>query len=143
MCANPSSFGSTCVISVIRITTLHASITNIDVTWGTPLALFWSIAEVTCAIVCVCIPTLRPLATQYRSWRRPYEANETKEPRGRVRIQQSYEMSYLETQASVYSPANVDNERLGGEVSLDKMIQKPNSCHLLDCGPKSDSAHIV
>lgn len=144
MCANPNSLGRTCAISVIRITTLHASITNMDVTWGTPSALFWSIAEATCAIICVCIPTLRPLVTQsYKSWPRPKEANEAKEPRGRVSIQQSYEMSCLETQASVDSSANVDDERVRSEVSLDKMIQKPSSCHLPDCGPKPDSSHVV
>ncbi|KAL2179685.1 uncharacterized protein P884DRAFT_239229 [Thermothelomyces heterothallicus CBS 202.75] len=51
----------TCVISALRLTTLHASLQERDVTWTSAKTIFWSVGEVACSIVCLCIPTLRPL----------------------------------------------------------------------------------
>ncbi|KAF5491825.1 Satratoxin biosynthesis SC1 cluster protein 4 [Colletotrichum siamense] len=51
----------TCAISVIRLTTLKSSATSTDPTYNTVVAGIWSITELCCAIICVCIPTLRPL----------------------------------------------------------------------------------
>ncbi|CZR51377.1 uncharacterized protein PAC_01252 [Phialocephala subalpina] len=67
----------TCAISVIRITTLRSSLMETDVTWTMPTTVLWSMAEVLCAIICVCIPTLRPLVTRLCGlWRRTFlEAN--------------------------------------------------------------------
>ncbi|KAF6805492.1 pth11-like integral membrane protein [Colletotrichum musicola] len=59
-----STFGLglfTCAISVVRLTTLKKSSTSTDPTYETVVAGIWSITEVSCAIVCVCVPTLRPL----------------------------------------------------------------------------------
>ncbi|OLN81893.1 hypothetical protein CCHL11_07044 [Colletotrichum chlorophyti] len=52
---------STCAISVVRITTLRQSSTSDDGTYDSVIAGIWSITELSCAIVCVCVPTLRPL----------------------------------------------------------------------------------
>ncbi|KAH8744842.1 hypothetical protein F5883DRAFT_439541 [Diaporthe sp. PMI_573] len=50
-----------CAISVIRIFTLRKSITNSDHTWNTAMPAIWSLVELSCAIICLCVPTLRPL----------------------------------------------------------------------------------
>jgi hypothetical protein len=72
--------------------------------------------EVSSAIMCVCIPTLRPLVTRsYKPWRRPHkpkEAGESEDSSARWRNQLSDETGHLETQPSVHSLANVDNKRL-------------------------------
>ncbi|KAL2194182.1 hypothetical protein P885DRAFT_43521 [Corynascus similis CBS 632.67] len=51
----------TCIFSGVRLTTLHASLRDSDVTWTSAITIFWSVAEVACSIICLCIPTLRPL----------------------------------------------------------------------------------
>ncbi|OHE92925.1 integral membrane protein [Colletotrichum orchidophilum] len=51
----------TCAISVIRLTTLKSSSTSNDITYHTVIAGIWSITELSCAIICLCVPTLRPL----------------------------------------------------------------------------------
>jgi len=51
----------TCVISAVRLTTLHASLEDADFSWTSAKTVFWSVGEVTCSVVCLCIPTLRPL----------------------------------------------------------------------------------
>ncbi|KAH7237960.1 hypothetical protein B0J15DRAFT_353427, partial [Fusarium solani] len=62
----------TCAISVIRIFTLRKSTTNSDPTWNTAMPAIWSVAELSCAVVCLCVPTLRPLirsrTTLPRTW---------------------------------------------------------------------------
>ncbi|KAJ0159162.1 hypothetical protein CTA2_10207 [Colletotrichum tanaceti] len=52
-------FVTTC-ISVVRISTLPHVFTR-DVTWDVIPALVWSVIELCCAVICACIPTLRPL----------------------------------------------------------------------------------
>jgi hypothetical protein len=52
---------STCVISAVRLTTLHAALQGRDFSWTSAKTVFWSVGEVTSSIVCLCIPTLRPL----------------------------------------------------------------------------------
>lgn len=135
------TFGSTCVISTIRITSLHASITETDVTWTAPHTVLWSLGEVTCAIICACVPTLRPLLNpSYRPWmRRPYEANERSRSKGSswFRRQRSCDLSNLDTQASVHLPATIPDDRVRGELCRDETIPKPSSCHLQDCGAES------
>ncbi|KAK4247458.1 hypothetical protein C7999DRAFT_14499 [Corynascus novoguineensis] len=51
----------TCIFSGVRLTTLHASLRDPDVTWTSAVTVFWSDGEVACSIICLCIPTLRPL----------------------------------------------------------------------------------
>ncbi|KAK4235822.1 hypothetical protein C8A03DRAFT_17469 [Achaetomium macrosporum] len=51
----------TCVISAIRLTTLDISLRDPDVSWTSAITCFWSLGEVTSSILCLCIPTLRPL----------------------------------------------------------------------------------
>lgn len=52
---------STCVISAVRLTTLHAALRGRDFSWTSAKTVFWSVGEVTSSIVCLCVPTLRPL----------------------------------------------------------------------------------
>ncbi|OHX00016.1 integral membrane protein, partial [Colletotrichum incanum] len=61
----------TCAISVVRITTLKTSSTSDDPTYNTVIAGVWSITEVSCAIICVCVPTFRPLIGGQNSRIRP------------------------------------------------------------------------
>ncbi|KAK2004334.1 hypothetical protein LX36DRAFT_696304 [Colletotrichum falcatum] len=52
-------FITTC-ISIVRMSTLPHVFT-MDTSWDVVPALVWSEAELCCAVICVCIPTLRPL----------------------------------------------------------------------------------
>ena len=125
--ANFKPFDSTCVISSIRITTLRASTMSSDVTWTTPMTVLWSMGEVTCAIVCVCVPTLRPLVTRsYRLWSRPHERNERRDAGGsgrRLKMQPLSDSTGLETQLSPVS-VSVGDDRIT-DASLDRAIQRP------------------
>jgi hypothetical protein len=49
------------VISALRLLTLHESLHGPDVGWASGKTVFWSLGEVMCSIICLCIPTLRPL----------------------------------------------------------------------------------
>lgn len=63
----------TCAISVIRLTTLPASTLDPDSTWTTATTVMWSVAEVSCALICMCVPNLRPLLRQsMRLQSKPY-----------------------------------------------------------------------
>jgi hypothetical protein len=53
---------STCAISIIR---LHFLGQNSDVTFESVTVTSWSLGELGCGIVCVCLPTLRPLISKY------------------------------------------------------------------------------
>ncbi|PVH97383.1 hypothetical protein DM02DRAFT_685119 [Periconia macrospinosa] len=53
-----------CIISIIRITTLKEASVTLDITWHNVATASWSFAELTCGITCLCIPTLRPLASR-------------------------------------------------------------------------------
>jgi hypothetical protein len=37
--------------------------------------VIWSVAEVACAIICACIPTLRPLLPRFTGWQRHVDNN--------------------------------------------------------------------
>ncbi|KAK4157293.1 hypothetical protein C8A00DRAFT_11824 [Chaetomidium leptoderma] len=66
----------TCIISALRLTTLHASLRDPDASWTAATTVYWTFGEVTCSIVCLCIPTLRPLlGTCCCSRRRSGEGN--------------------------------------------------------------------
>ncbi|OBR06827.1 Integral membrane protein [Colletotrichum higginsianum IMI 349063] len=60
-------FVTTC-ISVVRMSTLPHVFTR-DVTWDVIPALVWSEIELCCAVICACIPTLRPLMRVAKSTR--------------------------------------------------------------------------
>lgn len=133
-CANSNTFGSTCVISAIRITSLRATLTDADVTWTAVDTALWSMGEATCAIICVCIPTLRPLVTGLdRLWRRQHRTDESmkyKDSTGRWGKQLSDDTGHPETQPHAYALMNVDDEHMRGDISLDSIIPKPSSCYL-------------
>ncbi|TDZ41090.1 hypothetical protein CTRI78_v009988 [Colletotrichum trifolii] len=59
-----ASFGLgflTCAISIIRIATLPNSLNSFDATYESTWTAVWSMAELSSAVICCCIPTLRPL----------------------------------------------------------------------------------
>ncbi|KAH8734319.1 hypothetical protein BGZ61DRAFT_527676 [Ilyonectria robusta] len=51
----------TCIISIIRATTLHQCLVTPDPTWDTTDAAWWTVVEINCAIICASLATLRPL----------------------------------------------------------------------------------
>ncbi|KAL1893538.1 hypothetical protein Sste5346_006368 [Sporothrix stenoceras] len=55
----------TCVISIVRLSTLDAAATSADTTWDNTGAALWSYLELTVAIVAACLPTLRPFVTRF------------------------------------------------------------------------------
>ncbi|KAK3936525.1 integral membrane protein [Diplogelasinospora grovesii] len=55
----------TCVISIVRLSTLDAAATSSDSTWDNTEAALWSYLELTIAIIAACLPTLRPFMGRY------------------------------------------------------------------------------
>ncbi|KAF2740976.1 hypothetical protein EJ04DRAFT_419179, partial [Polyplosphaeria fusca] len=53
-----------CVISLIRLSTLHQGINTTDPFWDNAPAAYWSVVELNCGILCACLPTLRPLVSK-------------------------------------------------------------------------------
>ncbi|KZL86530.1 integral membrane protein [Colletotrichum incanum] len=56
----------TCAISIIRIVSLPGSFDTIDQTYESAPTVIWTIAELSSALICCCIPTLRPLVQRSR-----------------------------------------------------------------------------
>ncbi|KAK1978898.1 hypothetical protein LZ30DRAFT_198606 [Colletotrichum cereale] len=54
----------TCLISTIRLYSLKLAAETNDPNWGVVDAAMWSVAECNVAVLCACIPTLRPLASK-------------------------------------------------------------------------------
>lgn len=55
---------SVCLISVLRAILLNTLLYSPDTTWELVVIANWSIAETYMAVVCGCLPTLRPLMTK-------------------------------------------------------------------------------
>lgn len=128
--------GSTCAISVIRLTTLRAALTNADATWTMFPTCIWTMAEAVCAIICVSVPTLRPLIGRSCGlWRRPaWKANEIdkrKESRQVLRRPQVYGTG-LETGASIQLSVTSDDNNQRAEVVCNRELSNPEPCHLSD-----------
>ncbi|KAK3328765.1 hypothetical protein B0H66DRAFT_596382 [Apodospora peruviana] len=51
----------TCVISIVRLFTLHSAINTTDPTWDNVPSAYWSVVELNCGILCASLPPLRPL----------------------------------------------------------------------------------
>ncbi|OHF00003.1 hypothetical protein CORC01_04649 [Colletotrichum orchidophilum] len=80
----------TTAISVVRMSTLTHVFTA-DVTWDVIPSLIWSEVELCCAVICACIPTLRPLlrstrptSSQYYNRQRSEASAEAKLSRKRI-----------------------------------------------------------
>lgn len=56
---------STCVISIVRLSTLDAAATSSDSTWDNTEAALWSYLELTIALMAACLPTLRPFMARF------------------------------------------------------------------------------
>ncbi|KAH8891470.1 hypothetical protein GQ53DRAFT_865116 [Thozetella sp. PMI_491] len=54
----------TCVVSIVRATTLHLAMSSKDTSWVGQNAAVWSIVEANCSISCACLPTLKPLISR-------------------------------------------------------------------------------
>lgn len=139
--ANLQNFSfSTCAISIIRLTTLRASTLSADPTWTMGNTVIWSVAEAACAIVCLCIPTLRPLLRQFNGWRlfscnpnRPILSRRSEETNRRT--PGSYDMDSIGTQNKSTSRTRNDvengfNKGVGGDE-----LTRPRPCHLSQRGP--------
>lgn len=55
----------TCIISIVRLSTLDAAATSADTTWDNTGAALWSYLELTVAIMAACLPTLRPFVNRF------------------------------------------------------------------------------
>ncbi|KAK1963798.1 hypothetical protein LY78DRAFT_748840 [Colletotrichum sublineola] len=56
----------TCAISIIRIISLPESLLSTDPTFDSAPTIVWSVAELSSAVICCCVPTLRPLVQRSR-----------------------------------------------------------------------------
>jgi len=52
---------SVCIMSILRLHSLYVIANSTDVTWDNVGAATWSAVELNTAIVCACLPTLKPL----------------------------------------------------------------------------------
>lgn len=51
--------GITCIVSLLRLQSLHAVSVSQDISWDNPMAALWSNLEVNIGIICSCLPTLK------------------------------------------------------------------------------------
>lgn len=51
----------TCVISIVRLFSLHAAVRGDDPPWDNVSSAYWSVIELNCGIICASLPPLRPL----------------------------------------------------------------------------------
>lgn len=63
-CERADNTRSVCLISVLRAVLLNTSLYAPDPTWELVAIAKWSVAETNTAVVCGCLPTLRPLLTK-------------------------------------------------------------------------------
>lgn len=134
-CELIKSLLSTCAISIIRLTTLRASTLSADPTWTMASTVTWSVSEAACAILCVCIPTLRPLLRRLNGWRvHPGNLNElvvlprSEETTGRTPGQ--HDTNSIGTQNKSSSRTGTDVEDgFDQAVNGDDLI-RPRPCHL-------------
>ncbi|PSN69649.1 hypothetical protein BS50DRAFT_446823, partial [Corynespora cassiicola Philippines] len=57
----------TCVISIVRLTTLYRGLNTKDQYWDNAPTAYWSVVELNTGIICACLPTLRPLVRKMYS----------------------------------------------------------------------------
>ncbi|KAK3392708.1 hypothetical protein B0H63DRAFT_386995, partial [Podospora didyma] len=55
----------TCIISIVRLFTLHSAINTTDPTWDNVPSAYWSVVELNCGILCASLPPLRPLLRRF------------------------------------------------------------------------------
>ena len=59
MLTQPSN--STCITSILRLHSINVIANSNDVTWDNVGAATWSAVELNTAIICACLPTLKPI----------------------------------------------------------------------------------
>jgi hypothetical protein len=104
----------TCVISALRLTTLRASLQAPDLSWTSSRTVLWSTAEISCSVICLCIPTLRPLLAACTGDQREPQDDSNNDQVGfmswRIRRQQQQQTGALsEESASYLGSASVAN----------------------------------
>ncbi|KAK3395257.1 hypothetical protein B0H63DRAFT_386009 [Podospora didyma] len=57
-----------CLISVLRTIWLNTLLYSRDSTWDFVSIANWSAVEINIAVVCACLPTMKPLVTRFLSW---------------------------------------------------------------------------
>jgi len=55
----------TCVISIVRLFTLHSAVNGTDPTWDNVPSAYWSVVELNCGIMCASLPALRPFLRHF------------------------------------------------------------------------------
>lgn len=55
----------TCVISIVRLFTLHSAVNTTDPTWDNVPSAYWSVVELNCGIMCASLPALRPFLRHF------------------------------------------------------------------------------
>ncbi|RYP40606.1 hypothetical protein DL767_001606 [Monosporascus sp. MG133] len=68
--------GMACIVSVIRLHTLHASTTSTDPTWDKNPSGYYGQAEVNLGIICACVATLKPFFRRCWGLRSPSESQQ-------------------------------------------------------------------
>lgn len=124
------------MISVIRLTTLRAALTDADATWTMFPTCLWTMTEALCAIICVSVPTLRPLVDRLCGlWKRPSskanEINKRNESRRVLNRPQIYGTG-LGTGTLIQSPATSGHDNESAEVVYNMELLSPEPCHFLD-----------
>ena len=92
--------------------------------------------EALCAIICVSVPTLRPLVDRLCGlWKGPSsktnERNKQKESRRVLKRPQIYGIG-LETGTSIQSPVTSDRDNESAKVVDNIELLSPEPCHFLD-----------
>ena len=92
--------------------------------------------EALCAIICVSVPTLRPLVDRLRGlWKRPSlktnERNKRNELRRVLKRPQRYGIG-LETGTSIQSPVTSGHDNESAKVVDNIELLSPEPCHFLD-----------
>ncbi|TEA22597.1 hypothetical protein C8034_v002871 [Colletotrichum sidae] len=138
----------TTAISVVRMSTLPHIFTR-DVTWDVIPALIWSFIELCCALMCACIPTLRPLLralskrTRYKSeWNsRESEGDTTRMARRPLKA------VTLESQQSMPSPMLMDIDAepktpTTDEHRLEILVIRADLSPVLTAGESDDGSEV-
>ena len=121
---------------MIRLTTLRAALTDADATWTMFPTCLWTMTEALFAIICVSVPTLRPLVDRLRGlWKRPSsktnERNKWNELRRVLKRPHIYGIG-LETGTSIQSPVTSGHDNESAKVVDNIELLSPEPCHFLD-----------
>ena len=128
---------SVCVISIVRlVAVLQTNYTSPDVSWNMSESILWPFVEQTMAVVCACLPSLKPLIRFLA--RKPRSPNNNHAPRRsfmnmteptHLDTKQTISAEQLETARAV-SPEVLDNDaqRTKSEGDITEVDEKDIPC---------------